>query len=474
MPLLSARLRASGSVASTPVRERAAIDIPQLPLYEPPVAPLNEEAQRALDALLQAHSSRRLKTHLDRATTSIIEVAGSINEAGCTAKEYHAKKRAKAAANGEEQEQAEVVKFETLTGKIESLTQRLDTTMREMVDNHVSLEDLPVVMDDVKSKTTEISTQFTDPTPTQTQTRSRRRRIEDEDEEEDVDAEGRMADEVVQPAAPNPDSAPSALFRSSLASHTDAWRSKTLTSRYSTANEYINFYQTVHDAKYPGDNAPPMPRSNTWFTAEENPDASVLEEPVPPDEDLEIAAERISTKCPITFLPFKDPVTSTKCPHSFEREAIMSMMRRPTVPRSQRSQTQTQHEKEVACPVCSLRLTANDLRSDPALLRKVKRIEEAERRAEEEGSEEDDEEAPRGTQRRAELVGSSPATVSKTMARRIKEERMSGLARVGSSRAEDTEEARDTEIDRIPSTQMTNGGAVMVDLGDEDADDMEE
>ena len=472
MPLLSARARASGSVASTPIRERATADIPELPLYEPPIAPLNEEAQRALDALLQAHSSRRLKTHLDNATTSIIEIAGSINEAGCTAKEHHAKKEAKAEANGEEQEQTEVVKFETLTGKIESLTQRLDSTMREMVDSHVSLEDLPVVMNDVKSKTSECSTQFTATAPTQTQTRSRRRQIEDEEDEEDVHAEGQEAeDEVVQPAAPSPDSAPFALFRSLLASHTDAWKSKTLTSRYSTANEYINFYQTVHDARYPGDNPPPMPRPTTWFTAEENPDASVLEEPAPPDEDLEIAAERISTKCPITFLPFRDPVTSTKCPHSFERDAIMSMMRRPTVPRSQRSQTQTQHEKEVACPVCSLRLTANDLRSDPALLRKVKRVEAAERRAEEEGSDEDDEEAPRGTQRRAELVNSSPASASKSMARRIKKERMSGLARAGSRRPEDP---MDIEIDRIPSTQMTNGGAVMVDLGDEDADDMED
>ena len=44
------------------------------------------------------------------------------------------------------------------------------------------------------------------------------------------------------------------------------------------------------------------------------------------DDEVAIAREKTSLKCPITLLPFRMPVTSRKCPHSFEKEAIFGMI----------------------------------------------------------------------------------------------------------------------------------------------------
>jgi SUMO ligase MMS21 Smc5/6 complex component len=68
------------------------------------------------------------------------------------------------------------------------------------------------------------------------------------------------------------------------------------------------------------------------------------------DDDIEIEGEHISLKCPLTLLPFKDPVTSKKCPHSFERNAILPMI--------QSSEARVggvrrgEGERAVKCPIC--------------------------------------------------------------------------------------------------------------------------
>lgn len=81
-------------------------------------------------------------------------------------------------------------------------------------------------------------------------------------------------------------------------------------------------------------------------------------------------------KCPLTLLPFRDPVTSTKCPHSFEREAIYDMIARSGFQIPPPSGRGGRRIRAVKCPVCSIPLTNDDLRSDPVLLRKVRRAEE--------------------------------------------------------------------------------------------------
>lgn len=148
----------------------------------------------------------------------------------------------------------------------------------------------------------------------------------------------------------------------------------------------------VHDSKFPGDEVPPLPHSSTWFSHLEDTSAwsggstagpghrsrstRNQREPSADSDDIAIERERISLKCPLTLLPFRDPVTSTKCPHSFEREAIHDMIERSNFNIPPPPGQGGRRIRAVKCPVCSIPLTSNDLRSDPVLLRKVRRAEE--------------------------------------------------------------------------------------------------
>lgn len=109
-----------------------------------------------------------------------------------------------------------------------------------------------------------------------------------------------------------------------------------VSTSYAHHNDYVGFKKIVHDAHYPDDDqAPPMPHASTWFPSE-SPDPTIpntrsaaagADDPIDDDdEDLAVASERISIKCPITLLAMREPVTSQKCPHSFEKDAILGMI----------------------------------------------------------------------------------------------------------------------------------------------------
>ena len=300
------------------------------------------------------------------------------------------------------------------------------------------------------------------------------------------------------------------FLRAARKAKQEAWSAKSLRDRYSENNTYIEFYRTVHDARHPGEDVPPVPPHSLWFASEENasgksvyvapgtqqaqrsnrqrvgqfseqpsmsqaetgsaaaaatptssarkskdseqrkrrPTSEPAEDPANISSDLEIAHEKISLKCPITLLPFTEPLTSTKCPHSFDRAGIEAMIQRSTryLP-SSRPELQAQmrepieigdeeEEQEdvdeddqaarrpgrrnrgtgaassnrrrqaggsaasgpgkgmvraIPCPVCSIPLREEDLRFDTVLLRKVERMRARQAREREEAEEEEDE-----------------------------------------------------------------------------------
>ena len=127
---------------------------------------------------------------------------------------------------------------------------------------------------------------------------------------------------------------------------------------YAQNNDYIGFKKLVYDAQFPDDDAPPMPHSSTWFsdqstdTATSGAVAVIGSQPAAGNDELTVASERISIKCPITLLPMKDPVTSTRCPHSFEREAILSMINASEL-RAEGSGRRGGGQKAMQCPICT-------------------------------------------------------------------------------------------------------------------------
>ena len=449
-----------------------------------PIAPLNHEGQQALAELVRAEvARRRLAACLNDGAKKLTDAAGQLNDRGTDERLRHAKLRARAQANGEEIDEEIVAKYDAFQTKVKDLTQKMDHSIRGIIDGQTWLENVPDVLKSVAAKTgalAEATQQMTQgPTPLVTQ----RNRLEDD---EDIEATNELENTeppVAEP--PDPSDAPTALLQSAFAQQSSDWRKKSLTERYANSNEYTGFYRTVYDAKNPGENAPPIPHANLWFAKEENPGKLHMSKSQARqgrqteegnDSDVEIAAERVSLRCPLTFLPFKNPLTSRKCPHSFEKEAILDMLHLSSeyLPftadqelelsriRDRRALDRKKREigtQTIKCPVCSCRLTEADLRPDPVLLRKVKRLEAARKRQQNPASdsEEEGDEAARGTQRIPVGLDSSPAMRASGMTEAIKKERARSSSRIPQ-----------TQLPSGTQTTITSGGATVVDLVDDE------
>ena len=454
------------------------------------MAPLNTAAQQALADLLQAQTikKRDLIVHLSSATEKLTAVAGQLNDRGTEERLRYAKKQARLDGDGGGGDEGHG--HLSFQGKVDALTRSMDISIRAVIDDQVWVGGVPDILRHVATKSGALAeaTQLQTQGPTQIYTQRSGGQTEPELEDEG-------ACRLTVPPL-DPSETPTALLHSAFEKASKDWSSKSLTECYVKTNEYIGFYRTVYDAKN-GDNAPPVPHSSLWFADEEDPD------PMPgtvsqskkgrhaeqdDDSDIEIASERISTKCPITFLTFRDPVTSMKCPHSFEKGAILEMLHHSSksLPFTaeqviELSQYTNRREKErrerefriraVDCPVCSLLLTESDLNADPVLLRKVRRIEAAAKRQESTSGDIDDEEdedenddAPRGSQRKPVGLGSSPPR------------RLSGRAEIIKMERAGSRSIRpQTQLPSGTRTTMTAGGATVVDLSeDEDGEDMTE
>jgi Zinc-finger of the MIZ type in Nse subunit len=380
--------------------------MPALPLVprQPPVAPLNPEAQQALaDLQRQQKITKRLAHHLKQAADQLATAAPQLNDRGTNYHVEYSKKRRRTEANGDEEDLQARSAYEEFQTKVQDLTRTIDNRIRIVVDDQIWLDGLPEIIQRVARKAKSAAAVVQQPNP--------------------QDA-GEEADELATtyPPAPAANEVPSVLVKKAAEDLAADWSAKTLTERYSQHNTYIEFYRGVYDAKNPGEDAPPIPHHSLWFANEEDTNPSYVapgtqskrprrRQPPsneataddPNSSDLEIASEKISIKCPISFLPFTSPVTSTKCPHSFDKPAILPMfshsqtflpltdaqtaeLAQITNPATRARRAAELRIKTVTCPVCVIPLTVADLKPDPVLLRKVQRIQAAEARAREEAA----------------------------------------------------------------------------------------
>ncbi|OGM50457.1 mRNA cap methyltransferase [Aspergillus bombycis] len=413
---------ASSSVQRPSQRPRAST--PPLPAYEAPIAPLHSAGQIKLLSLLKSQSLRPLKTHLQHAEEKLTDSAGEVNERLTDArvrlqrlKERRGEREDfnEGDEDGTQRQDDEEweEKLRELGEKVGDVTERLEARMRGTIDGEIRVDGLVGVLG-----TVERDTELENGAGRITRRGTRRRGgEEEEDDEEDEDYE--EAEESVEESVP-----PTRRLDELLRENYAEWDRLSLTQRYSTNNAYIGFYRIIHEAKHPGEDIPPLPHASTWFSHLEDPatasaqapDSSARRtrrrrSPSPADSDeIAIESERISLKCPLTLLYFRDPVTSTKCPHSFEREAIEDMIAHSstTVPAPQPAGAagrSARRVRSVKCPVCSVVLTTADLRTDPVLVRRLRRYEAALRR------EAEDDELSDGARRRQSGAAKSGITL---------------------------------------------------------------
>lgn len=115
---------------------------PSLPQYEPPTAPLNPAAKRALAGLLESHTVRRLKDHIRHAGEKLTDSAGEVNERVTDERVRHEKRTTRDREAGKEEDEDEKENLEKREEEVRNITADLDKGMRGIVDSDVKLAGL--------------------------------------------------------------------------------------------------------------------------------------------------------------------------------------------------------------------------------------------------------------------------------------------------------------------------------------------
>ncbi|KAL8840368.1 MAG: hypothetical protein Q9176_003861 [Flavoplaca citrina] len=496
MPPSSARQRGPASTArpSTTSARQSSRPTSTLPVYQPLANPLNPTAQHALHSLPTTHPLNDLKQRLQIATNHLNEVTGDLNDHYQAKKAEHNKRKSEKAARPRDLESSQTPhqdddgaegrldeawkEVEDLTGKMEAQTRRVIDIQARVQNTDTVLKELNANINNgrVSTQSTLGASQFRSQTQRQRR-RQRAGRSNSDDEDVDGDDENNHADleEAPTPAL--------ATFKTRLSTACEKYDSLSMKDRYTSHNTYIGFKQIVHDARHPNDDTA-MPHASTWFPSDNttsknphHPDAKNRANNNPPssssDDEIQIAREKRSIRCPITLLPLSSPLTSTRCPHSFESTAIKSMLAASTLraipnPNNDNKPMLNTHNNKgvhaIKCPECSVLLTEETLRVDAALVRKIRKIVEMEKRREREGSEDEEEEGGDEGRGMVEEVGSSPVKSGRGGAMGVKRERMSQVVSQ-SQRLRGGEGER--EVSMVPDSQV-------VDLGSEESGDEED
>lgn len=443
-----------------------------LPRYEPPAFSLNPNAQRALADLTAKLKLKKLDEKLDVAKIAVAESAGEINDR-LTYKEEAAKKRKRAQpTSSQDGDVAEVdaaqASLDEYRDKVDRMTERMDMSMRKIIDGKQSVlqikESIAATALDARANASTQASAF----DVRSQRRPRVSTNDDDEEEEEY--------EDFEPTDPTRTQAPPCAidtFRKKLDDEKTRYQSYSLTDRYANDNDYRDFRRVVHDARHP-DGDVTMPHHSEWFPEGDAPAPGITKIVAAnadddDDDDIAVARTAISTKCPLTLQEFKKPLTSKKCPHSFESEPILQMIasshqRLNGAPGARGAVVGG--EKAVQCPVagCSETLTKDDLAPDAVLIRKIQRIQ----RAKAMEDEADDEGDGRGaTQRNATVIESDGIEEEEDVDRVIQRQTQQQIKK---------EKARSGVVASTPAprgTAPTNTAAVelMDSSGDSETDD---
>jgi E3 SUMO-protein ligase NSE2 len=163
----------------------------------------------------------------------------------------------------------------------------------------------------------------------------------------------------------------------------DRWQSLSKYARYAENNDYVGFKENMHFASNADDEVP-VPHKNTWFDdgpargASPAPGMSAVDDE---DDDIQTIRVKISTKCPLTLQEMENPVSNRKCNHVFEKAAVEQYIRQHKFAAQQnRRRGQIIGNPDCPCQGCTEHIGLGDLFVDPAVVRRIKRIQEARKR----------------------------------------------------------------------------------------------
>lgn len=175
---------------------------------QPLDAPVNDVGLHALAELAGASVARkRLQERLGQAVKHLTSVAGLLNDRGTEERQRRLKKQARRQASGGEEDGDERRAYEEFQAKVESLTHKMDASIRKVIDDQAWLDVVPEAVRQAITNATVAGMDDPRPTPTQisgpTQASSaaaqrNRRLVEDEDNVDDENTTNGDNDEAAQ------------------------------------------------------------------------------------------------------------------------------------------------------------------------------------------------------------------------------------------------------------------------------------
>ncbi|KAK3503589.1 zinc-finger of the MIZ type in Nse subunit-domain-containing protein [Neurospora crassa] len=347
-----------------------------LPPYEPPSHPMNDAGRQALANLTNNNAEmRKYEDHLSKSATYLREAVGAINDTLFARKSQLTGKIEKRRGRGESEkgeDEAELEEYvNKLHGDVTHLTDEIEAALRQVIDYRAEVQREKLVLGSVADQVQ--SEKSRRERPSQKRKAAQRASGDSDEEMGGADAEPEEAEAVGAK-----DEAPLTGVREALHKARDSnarkYRATSAYDRYASNNEYIAFKKMWHDAQHPEDQVP-LPDASTWFDNQGRP---IWDGAPAGDEDLIIEREVQDLTCKLTLRPLKEPYANHKCPHVFEKTAIMEYLR-GTGGKAQ-------------CPVCTKELRIKDLYLDELTLRKVKRAARAARESEDGSSNADPDE----------------------------------------------------------------------------------
>ncbi|KAI9151691.1 E3 SUMO-protein ligase nse2 [Paramyrothecium foliicola] len=322
-----------------------------LPDYEQPACPLSDSARRALGELSSNRATASYDSMLKDALRHVGSSVGDMHERLRAQRDRLAKQRnsrqTKGTDKSAEEERLEA-HVEDLEKEVLALTEESERAVRGIIDKRAGLEDEAAVLGDMYTAA----------------------------------------------ATENDETAPRGIlkpYRERRDQKLEEYERMSMRERYALNNDYAGFKKLWHDAAV-GEDGPPLPDASRWFRSDGQPVMNTAggagtsgpsmagDEDMGQDDDIAVAREVVSTKCPLTLRDMDEPYSNRKCKHTFERAAILDYL----PPRDR-----------VQCPQtgCSQYFSkadfAKDFYLDEAMLRRIQRQKAAENQTDDD-SEDDD------------------------------------------------------------------------------------
>ncbi|KAH6605808.1 hypothetical protein Trco_004961, partial [Trichoderma cornu-damae] len=362
---------------STTTTTAAAASVTALPDYEPLSFPLSDTARRELIELSNNRGAAPYETQLKDSIRHLGLSVSDLNERLRRGQDRLATVRERREEKGtdktaeEERLEEQMPQFEI---DVERLTRESERALRETIDRKAELEDEAAVLEDLSTTAT---------TNVIAQTRRLRRRANGAagDDEDATDGGGENENQEPAPVASIIDT-----FRELRAKKRAEYARLSAHQRYALNNDYAGFKKLWHEAAA-GEDGPPLPDASRWFFSNGEPDMTIpghdgQNGSFEDDDEVAVSRETISINCPLTLLPMKEPYRSRKCPHTFEKAAILDYL--PS--RGERQCPQT------GCSQSFSRSRFDDeFCLDEAMKRRIQRWEQAEQNRRDTDDEDEDE-----------------------------------------------------------------------------------